>query len=179
MGNEVDVVYVPVGEDPVELRIPADEDGSTHRPLQDLVDGNIELVRLFDGIDVYVNDCGLWEQPANRAVFATRDLDLPIGELISMFDGRSIVEEGDLFSVLFGPIVAVGYDPETGRSRSLTAGEAERVSRYFTDASPAHSGQLAVAAIRMGAGPDMVRGMVEEALEDMGRKAAGMRRRGR
>lgn len=179
MGNEVDVVYIPFGEDPVEMRIPAEEDGSTLRPLQELVDGNIELVRLFDGIDVYVNDCGLWEQPANRALFATRDLDLPIGELINIVDGRSIVEEGDLFSVLFGSIVAVGYDPETGESRSLTAGEAERVRRYFTEVSPAFSGPVAVEAVRMGAEPGMVRDVVAQALEHTERKGPGIRRLGR
>lgn len=55
--------------------------------------------------------------------------------------------------VLNGDIVAVGFDPETGESRSLTDGELSRVEGYFTVISEPGSGEKAVDAIRHGMEP--------------------------
>ena len=52
-----------------------------------------------------------------------------------------------------GDIVAVGFDPETGESRSLTDGELSRVEGYFTVISEPGSGEKAVDAIRHGMEP--------------------------
>lgn len=56
-------------------------------------------------------------------------------------------------NVLNGDIVAVGFDPETGESRSLTDGELSRVEGYFTVISEPGSGEKAVDAIRHGMEP--------------------------
>lgn len=48
---------------------------------------------------------------------------------------------------------AVGFDPETGESRSLTDGELSRVEGYFTVISEPGSGEKAVDAIRHGMEP--------------------------
>lgn len=60
---------------------------------------------------------------------------------------------GDFYTVLNGDIVAVGFDPETGESRSLTDGESARVEGYFTVISEPGSGEKAVDAIRHGMEP--------------------------
>lgn len=52
-----------------------------------------------------------------------------------------------------GDIVAVGFDPETGESRSLTDGETDRVEGYFTVISRPGSGAKAVDDIRHGITP--------------------------
>lgn len=52
-----------------------------------------------------------------------------------------------------GDIVAVGFDPETGESRSLTDGETARVEGYFTVISRPGSGAKAVDDIRHGITP--------------------------
>lgn len=61
---------------------------------------------------------------------------------------------GDFYTVLNGDIVAVGFDPETGESRSLTDGETARVEGYFTVISRPGSGAKAVDDIRHGITPD-------------------------
>lgn len=56
-------------------------------------------------------------------------------------------------TLLNGDIVAVGFDPETGESRSLTDGETARVEGYFTVISRPGSGAKAVDDIRHGITP--------------------------
>lgn len=69
-------------------------------------------------------------------------------------DYSKVVEMGDFYTVLNGDIVAVGFDPETGESRSLTDGETARVEGYFTVISRPGSGAKAVDDIRHGITPD-------------------------
>lgn len=59
----------------------------------------------------------------------------------------------DALGTLNGDIVAVGFDPETGESRSLTDGETARVEGYFTVISRPGSGAKAVDDIRHGITP--------------------------
>lgn len=72
---------------------------------------------------------------------------------LSQLDYSKVVEMGDFYTVLNGDIVAVGFDPETGESRSLTDGELSRVEGYFTVISKPGSGEKAVDAIRHGMEP--------------------------
>lgn len=58
-----------------------------------------------------------------------------------------------LQALVGGNIVAVGFDPETGESRSLTDGETARVEGYFTVISRPGSGAKAVDDIRHGITP--------------------------
>lgn len=71
----------------------------------------------------------------------------------SQLDYSKVVEMGDFYTVLNGDIVAVGFDPETGESRSLTDGETARVEGYFTVISRPGSGAKAVDDIRHGITP--------------------------
>lgn len=54
---------------------------------------------------------------------------------LSQMDYATPVREGDLYGLLFGDIVALGYDAMEGTSRSLTDEEVARVSEYFTSES--------------------------------------------
>lgn len=72
---------------------------------------------------------------------------------LSQLDYSKVVEMGDFYTVLNGDIVAVGFDPETGESRSLTDGETARVEGYFTVISRPGSGAKAVDDIRHGITP--------------------------
>lgn len=72
---------------------------------------------------------------------------------LSQFDYSKVVKMGDFYTVLNGDIVAVGFDPETGESRSLTNGETARVEGYFTVISKPGSGAKAVDDIRHGITP--------------------------
>ena len=94
--------------------------------------GNIETfdIAFGEGVSLYVNEEGLFTCPPNRAIFATEEMAK--AGYLSQLDYSKVVEMGDFYTVLNGDIVAVGFDPETGESRSLTDGETARVEGYFT-----------------------------------------------
>lgn len=97
------------------------------------------------------NEEGLFTCPPNRAIFATEEMAK--AGYLSQLDYSKVVEMGDFYTVLNGDIVAVGFDPETGESRSLTDGETARVEGYFTVISRPGSGAKAVDDIRHGITP--------------------------
>lgn len=103
-------------------------------------------------VSLYVNEEGLFTCPPNRAIFATEEMAK--AGYLSQLDYSKVVEMGDFYTVLNGDIVAVGFDPETGESRSLTDGETARVEGYFTVISRPGSGAKAVDDIRHGITPD-------------------------
>ena len=130
-----------------------DKNGSTLKSLQALVGGNIETFDIAFGeeVSLYVNEEGLFTCPPNRAIFATEEMAK--AGYLSQLDYSKVVEMGDFYTVLNGDIVAVGFDPETGESRSLTDGETARVEGYFTVISRPGSGAKAVDDIRHGITP--------------------------
>ena len=141
-------MLIATGEPPREVTLLPDKNGSTLRPLQALVGGNIETFDIAFGeeVSLYVNEEGLFTCPPNRAIFATEEMAK--AGYLSQLDYSKVVEMGDFYTVLNGDIVAVGFDPETGESRSLTDGESARVEGYFTVISEPGSGEKAVDAIR-------------------------------
>ena len=146
-------MLIATGEPPREVTLLPDKNGSTLRPLQALVGGNIEAFDIAFGetVSLYVNEEGLFTCPPNRAIFATEEMAK--AGYLSRLDYSKVVEMGDFYTVLNGDIVAVGFDPETGESRSLTDGESARVEGYFTVISEPGSGEKAVDAIRHGMEP--------------------------
>ena len=55
---------------------------------------------------------------------------------LSQMDFSHAVAEGELYSIVFGDMVCVGFDPETGEDRDITDAEAERVmDRFGSDES--------------------------------------------
>lgn len=141
------------GEPPREVTLLPDKNGSTLKSLQALVGGNIETFDIAFGekVSLYVNEEGLFTCPPNRAIFATEEMAK--AGYLSQLDYSKVVEMGDFYTVLNGDIVAVGFDPETGESRSLTDGETARVEGYFTVISRPGSGAKAVDDIRHGITP--------------------------
>lgn len=143
-------MLIPVDGEPVEIDIKVDEEGSTLHDLQRLVGGNIEPFDVIFGAEVcvYVNEEGLYSCPPNRAVYATEEM--ADAGYLSTLDFRTPVKEGDLHSILFGDLVAVGFDPMSGEDRDLSAAKLEEVSDYFTNASAPGSGLREVIAIKTG-----------------------------
>lgn len=144
-------VLIPTGGAPRPIDIQKDSDGSALSSLQQLVGGNIEAFPVIFGDDicVYVNEEGLYNCPPNRAVYATWGMEE--AGYLSQLDYDHAVKEGELYTVLFGDLVAVGYDPETGEDRDLTNSEVQTVSDYFTKVSAPGSGYKEVLAIQSGA----------------------------
>ena len=55
---------------------------------------------------------------------------------LSQMDYSHVVKEGELYSIVFGDMVCVGFDPETGEDRDIADVEAERVmDRFGSDES--------------------------------------------
>ena len=125
-------MLIATGEPPREMTLLPDKNGSTLKPLQALVGGNIETfdIAFGEGVSLYVNEEGLFTCPPNRAIFATEEMAK--AGYLSQLDYSKVVEMGDFYTVLNGDIVAVGFDPETGESRSLTDGETARVEGSIT-----------------------------------------------
>ena len=153
-------MLIATGEPPREVTLLPDRNGSISKPLQALVGGNIETFGIAFGEEVplyvnekslYVNEKGLFTCPPNRAIFATEEMAK--AGYLSQLDYSKVVEMGDFYTVLNGDIVAVGFDPETWESRSLTDGELSRVEGYFTVISEPGCGEKAVDAIRHGMEP--------------------------
>ena len=146
-------MLIATGEPPREVTLLPDKNGSTLKSLQALVGGNIETFDIVFGeeVSLYVNEEGLFTCPPNRAIFATEEMAK--AGYLSQLDYSKVVEMGDFYTVLNGDIVAVGFDPETGESRSLTDGETARVEGYFTVISRPGSGAKAVDDIRHGITP--------------------------
>lgn len=149
-GTPMKGVLIPTDGAPRPIDIQKDSDGSALHSLQQLVGGNIEAFPVIFGDDicVYVNEEGLYNCSPNRAVYATQGMEE--AGYISQLDYDHAVKEGELYTVLFGDLVAVGYDPETGEDRDLTDSEVATVSDYFTKVSTPGSGFREVLAIQSG-----------------------------
>ena len=103
--------------------------------LQKLVGGLIDVVDLplfgeNRRISLCVNDEGIYTCEVNRALVATEEMEE--AGYVSMLDGRRPVHAGGYYSILWGPIVALGYDPLTGDSVSLTDEDKKAVVDYFS-----------------------------------------------
>ena len=92
-------------------------------------------------------------------------------EYLSQLDYKTVVKPDDLYTVIHGPMLAVGYDSDTGREVSLTDSQAEKVIRYFTEVSPPMSGLYEEVYIRGFITEDR-RDREIQAWRDFGKKAA-------
>lgn len=142
-------VLIPTDGLPVEIDLREDASGSILSDLQGRVGGYIELFNVIfgDGIDLYINEEGLYTCPPNRAVYATPSMEQ--AGCLSCMDYAAPIKAGELYSILHGDIVAVGYDPMTGKSRELTAEEIATVSEYFTEVSTPGSALREILAIQL------------------------------
>ncbi len=143
-------VLIPTGGMPEEIDLRPDTAGSTYRQLQEYVGGYLDVLAglLGEGVDLYVNDEGVSTCRPNRALYATGPMEE--AGYLSQMDFRTVVREGDLYTVLFGDIVAVGLDPEDGGSRGLTDAELAFVTDYFASTSGPLSGEITCIAMQAG-----------------------------
>lgn len=141
-------MLIPVDGEPRAIDIQEDAYGSILRDLQRLVHGYVEPFDALFGEEVclYVNENGMYECQPNRAGIATKRME--DDGYASPSDPTRSVREGEPYNVLYGDIVAVGFDPETGSSRDLTDEEAALVGDYFTRVSAPGSGSGTLGAVR-------------------------------
>lgn len=153
--KQMDLLVVPVDGFPRPFHWSEKVHGDLLEVMQDLVHGYIEPFPVLFGDDIvlYVNDEGLFTEPPNRAIYATKEME-ETGYL-SQLDMKTPVQEGDLYGVLFGNIIAAGVDPSTGFERSLTSQEISQITDYFTIISKPGSGMEAVSQIRKQPQPSL------------------------
>lgn len=124
--------------------------------LQKLVGGCIEPFGVFEdrGWTIYVNEEGLYRCQPNRAIFADEGL-VDAGYLSQFSDSAEVVKKDELYYILFGDIVVVGFDPVTGEDKSLTPEQMDEVRAMFsTPEMGPGSGYLAAVSVKMGTVPD-------------------------
>lgn len=131
-------------DDTVEVDLATDSEGSAYKAIRDAVGGLIEPFGALygDEVTLYVNDDGIASgQRPNRAIYANSRMER--ARYLSQFERASFragddgcVRKGDLYAILFGPIVAVGFDPETGRDRDLDDDELAMVLADFGECAP-------------------------------------------
>lgn len=133
-------ILVPVGGEPRTVEL---SDTDTLKDMQKYVGGRIESMPwVFDDApSLYVNDEGKFTCQPNRAVYAS--------ESGVAWDGTAI-NVGDVLDIIFGDFICVGFDPETGDSRSVTDEEIECVKERFGGFDSIMSGIVEVLRIRNG-----------------------------
>lgn len=107
--------------------------------LQRRVGGYVEPFNLlFENVTLYVNEEGMRMCEPNRLIVATQYMadNLRIGPLSPV-------------TILYGNIIAVGRDPDTGDDRSLTKQEEQLVRGYFHELAKPGSGVAALSGASM------------------------------
>ena len=94
---------------------------------------------------MYVNEEGKFTCEPNRAVYATK-----ADEGCIKWDG-SKVKEGDFLEILFGDVLCVGYNPETGEDRDVTDEEIKRVRERVGTLRSIDSGWMEALTIKLQA----------------------------
>lgn len=154
MKTTLEAVIVPTGGAPYPKTLEADGNGSFLRALQECVGGHIEpMGYLFDDAPtVYCNEEGKHAGSGcrpNRAVYATEAM--ASAGYASPNDPSRAVKPGELFDVVFGDMVCVGFDPETGEDRDIAPEERERVIERFGSRESIASGELEALCVHLSA----------------------------
>lgn len=121
-------VLVPVDREPVEVDIP-----DTYEALREAVGGFIEYVSTIPGINIVVNEEGIYTCKPNRIMYATRSM-YETGYLSALDGYKSISRPGEAYTLLFGDfiIVGAGTDDEGEECNTgLTEEQAEWVKDWF------------------------------------------------
>lgn len=126
--QKVRALLIPMYEKPREVSI--SQSGALEE-LQQYVGGLIEPLHVLgDGVCLYVNDDGISTLTPNRALYATKEME-ETGYL-SQIDFEHVAKEGELYTILFGNIVAVSYD-ENMELQDLSQEQIDSLSEQFKD----------------------------------------------
>lgn len=137
--NFINGILIPEDGEPRRVALETDGRGLMGDALSRLVGGCFDTLPIvIPGVDLWVNDDGTSEFGPNRAIYATRAMEER--GCLSQIDYRHVPAEGELYTILHGPIVALGFDPDSGAT----------VTEYFTETSPAGSGLLENLRLRLG-----------------------------
>lgn len=128
--------YIGVGEGPRIIEIEPDAQGSYLKSMQKLVGGYIEYFEPMYGTtpSLVVNEEGVYACEPNRAVFATKEMEE--AGYLDMMTYSHPVKEGELYSILFGPILAVPLEwDEDGNEvhRDISDEEFRKLKIDFAD----------------------------------------------
>lgn len=124
------VVHVKPFEDPEVVDIMPDKNGSFLSELQRLVGGLLEYIDVFfqGGLTVIVNDEFLLNGSIpNRPFYATKYMH--DAGYLDQLTYSHVVEEGELFFIVFGDFVIASYD-EDGCLRDMTPEEIQTACNF-------------------------------------------------
>lgn len=128
--RNVRALLIPVHDAPHEVSVSVSD---SLNELQQHVGGLIEpLDVLGNGVCLYVNEEGIGTLPPNRALYATKEMEE--AGFLSQLDFKHVAKEGELYTVLFGNIVAVAYD-ENMDMKDLTQEQIDSLCEQFKDSN--------------------------------------------
>lgn len=130
--------------------IQPDEEGSYLKELQRLVRGNIEAADVLYGEQplLWVNECGILEgMMPNRAVYANQRME--DHKYLSMMDMQTPIKKDELYTILYGPIVACSYEVSEEGERVMRDLTPEEMSRLEDDFWNENSGLEEALKIRL------------------------------
>lgn len=133
MGETITCCYIGVNQKPQAIELPQDDILAS---LQKLVEGNVEVLSVrSDGIEFWINEEGLLNNMApNMAIYADKGME--DRGFISQIDYNSTVKDGDLYTVLHGPIVAARCDID-GNTIGLDQSDIEKLQQERPDSRKA------------------------------------------
>lgn len=142
----IKAALIPVCEKPRIIEV---DETKMLKQLQSLVGGLIEPFDPPYGETplLWVNESGIFECPPNRAVYANRRM-VDKGYLVG-YNFERVVEQGELYAILHGDIVAVSYDRDEEYNeipRDITDDEFARLCHDFKDPCSGIGAALAVKA---------------------------------
>lgn len=146
--NFINGILIPEDGEPRRVALETDGRGLMGDALSRLVGGCFDTLPIvIPGVDLWVNDDGTSEFGPNRAIYATRAMEErpPQPDRLPARPGRRRAVHDTA-----RPDRRARLRPEQRRQRLLTEEQAETVTEYFTETSPAGSGLLENLRLRLG-----------------------------
>lgn len=128
------VAVMEFDEEIKTVDIEPNEKGSYLSVLQGLVGGRIEPINVLYGDMplLWVNEEGVFEGLApSRAIYANKRMEEE--GYLSQRDGETVVKDGELYAVIFGPIVACSYDCDENGERVMRDISADELLKLEED----------------------------------------------
>lgn len=123
--------YLGQGEDARMVEIEPDAEGDAYLgAMQSLVGGLIEPFDVLwdDGVYLVVNEEGIMDASCRPSAVMYANAHMEEAGYLDQLTCTHPVREDEFYAVLFGPVLVVAEDPETGEPRDLTDAELARAA---------------------------------------------------
>lgn len=124
--------YLGQGEDARMVEIEPDAEGDAYLgAMQSLVGGLIEPFDVLwdDGVYLVVNEEGIMDASCRPSAVMYANAHMEEAGYLDQLTCTHPVREDEFYAVLFGPVLVVAEDPETGEPRDPRAARSDAIGR--------------------------------------------------